>query len=181
MALITAKEYRIAPSIIQRAEQLIKVFDDQCRTDIGDGDHFNRIADKVEVGSINTEHRDAVPAEATPIIDYSPQNAATQTSQMDYDGDDGEWERSKYNLSRDVAPILTEMMTRIKKAYVSAPSGVADSVAGSVPVLINSDQDVPASLEGFSCVYVLHIYKPNVKVSQYCIDGVVVICSIVVL
>eukprot|EP01034_Spumella_vulgaris_P021895 gene21895-27972_t len=115
MALVTARQYGIAESLVRRAEEIGLEFDDAHQYSVS-------TYEMESSGSLN--------------------GSCTKPGRSE-----------KYDLERDISPLLTSLL----------PS----KSSSNEPVLIASNFEAPASLEGQSCVYVLHIHKQNCQSKLY--------------
>ena len=138
----TAIAYDIPNKIIQRARQLGAHFDLHCRQHSG------------SIEGLNSGDNDVV-SDASPIGDE--ENIDSK-------------KHSDYNLA-DAAAVLTNIFTSIMYRGEGGSSQIAALTDFSRDIIhVSTEQDPPPSLDGHSCVYIMHISgsKKNFQVYILC-------------
>lgn len=141
MALVTAKEYKIDQSIIDRAEHLGIHFETNIRNDI----HTNK--EITTDTSVKVKKPKKVTSSKSKNVVILNENENFQLNVMNVNSKTDD----KQNIS------FTKYSLLELKPFMIQISGVKDEAI----IFVDHDWDPPASLEGSSCVYVLHLEKGN--------------------
>lgn len=148
MALVTARKYGIDASIVHRAGVLADTFDRLCRSGQNTSSADASTSVPSIVGNTWTKNHSALTkhsAQHTEIADdgAGSEAVATEAKPAAKPLPPGR----RYNLNSDVVPLIRTVS--------------AENSAGLTPVIqmVPAAFEVPPSLEGTACVYVLQIYS----------------------
>lgn len=138
MALITARKYHIDEKIIARAQTLLGAFDQYCRPQENREDSVLNSHSRIVIDRDETDAEETVSPGDLQDQPVRPTDSVKET---------------RYDLHKEVSPVVQGIIDGLIR-----PEGPSGQVGGLHFVHIPVDHLVPVTLEGSSCLYILHLF-----------------------